>query len=190
MPSLPPRHAAAILVVGLLTLLDGCGPGKDQFAPTCPRADLVWQAADLSRYRDESGGGLKDIRDLILAGRILGIDRAQTKCMPGATSTELAADVAVIVQLTRGPAMDGRVADVQYFLAVTENGNILDKQVYHSPVVFPANVDQVTLSSQVVHMVFPVSATKSGAAYTVLTGFQLTPEELAYNRSHGVGVPR
>jgi len=72
---------------------------------------------------------------------------------------------------------------------VTENGNILDKQVYHSPVVFPPNIDQVTLTSQIVHMVFPVSSTKSGAAYTVLAGFQLTPEELAYNRRHGIGTP-
>ena len=54
MPSLPPRRAAAILLVGLLTLLAGCGPAKDEFAPVCPHADLVWQAADLSRYRDES----------------------------------------------------------------------------------------------------------------------------------------
>ena len=46
------------------------------------------------------------------------------------------------------------------------------------PVVFPPNVDQVTLSSQVVHMVFPVSNTVTGASYTVLAGFQLTPEEL------------
>jgi hypothetical protein len=38
-------------------------------------------------------------------------------------------------------------------------------------------------------MVFPVSPTKSGAAYTVLAGFQLTPDELAYNRRHGVGTP-
>jgi hypothetical protein len=187
MPSLPPRHAAAILLVGLLTLLDGCGPGKDQFAPVCPRATLLWQAADLNRYRDESAAGVKDIRDLILSGRVVAVP---AKCEAGKTAQELAADVGVTVQLTRGPAMQGRATDVQYFLAVTENGNILDKQVYHSPVVFPANVDQVTLSSQVVHMVFPVSATKSGAAYTVLTGFQLTPEELAYNRSHGVGVPR
>ena len=76
---------------------------------------------------------MRDIRDLILAGRIVGIDRAQTKCMAGKTASELAADVAVTVQLTRGPAMQGRSADVQYFLAVTKDGNILDKQVYTCP---------------------------------------------------------
>jgi hypothetical protein len=190
MPSRPPRHAAKILLpglmLGLLPLLGGCGPGKDQFAPVCPRADLVWQAADLTRYRAEAASGTQDIRDLVLSGRILGIDRAQTKCMPGDTNKQLAADVAILVQLTRGPAMQGRQANVEYFLAVTENGNIVDKQVYQSPVVFPPNIDQVKLSSPVVHMVFPISPTKTGAAYTVLAGFQLTPDELDYNRRHGV----
>ena len=186
MPCLPPRHATAILLLGLLTLLDGCGPGKDEFAPVCPRATPLWEAADLSRYRDESAASTQDIRDMILSGRVTAIP---AKCEAGDKASQLAADVGITVQLTRGPAMQGRATNVQYFLAVTENGNILDKQVYQSAVVFPPNVDQVTLTSPSVHMVFPISPTKSGAAYTVLAGFQLTPEELAYNRRHGVGTP-
>jgi len=186
MPCLSPRHATAILLLGLLPLLAGCGPGKDEFAPVCPRASLLWQAADLNRYRDESAASTQDIRDLILSGRVVAVP---AKCEAGKTASQLAADVGITVQLTRGPAMQGRATNVQYFLAVTENGNILDKQVYQSAVVFPPNVDQVTLTSPSVHMVFPISPTKSGAAYTVLAGFQLTPEELAYNRRHGVGTP-
>jgi hypothetical protein len=186
MPCLPPRPATAILLLGLLTLLGGCGPGKDEFPPVCPRASLLWQAADLDRYRDESAASTQDIRDMILSGRVTAIP---AKCEAGDKASQLAADVGITVQLTRGPAMQGRATNVQYFLAVTENGNILDKQVYQSAVVFPPNVDQVTLTSPSVHMVFPISPTKSGAAYTVLAGFQLTPEELAYNRRHGVGTP-
>lgn len=186
MPCLPPRHATAILLLGLLPLLAGCGPGKDEFAPVCPRASLLWQAADLSRYRDESAASTQDIRDLILSGRVVAVP---AKCEAGKTASQLAADVGITVQLTRGPAMPGRTTDVQYFLAVTENGTILDKQVYQSTVVFPPNVDQMTLTSPSVHMVFPISPTKSGAAYTVLAGFQLTADELAYNRRHGVGTP-
>jgi hypothetical protein len=186
MPSLPPRQATAILLLGLLTLLSGCGPGKDQFAPVCPHASLLWQAADLNRYRDETAASTQDIRDLVMSGRVVAVPAT---CVAGETATQLAADVGVTMQFTRGPAMPGRATTVQYFLAVTENGNILDKQVYQSPVVFPPNIDQQTLTSPSVHMVFPVSPTKSGAAYTVLGGFQLTPDELAYNRRHGVGTP-
>ncbi len=186
MPSLTPRHAAVILLVGLPTLLAGCGPAKDEFPPVCPRAGLVWQAADLSRYRDESAAATQDLRDLMLSARIMAI---QGQCKAGDNAKQLAAEVAVTVRYTRGPAMQGRSADVQLFVAAAENGNILDKAVYQTHVAFPPNVDEVTLTSAPVHMVFPVSPSKSGAAYTVLTGFQLTPDELAYNRRHGVDHP-
>ena len=184
MPSLPPRRSAAIILIGLLTLLDGCGPGKDEFAPPCPRATLLWEAADISRYRDESATANQDIRDLVLFGRIVAVP---ARCQAGDTAKELAADVGVTVQLARGPAMQGREVDVPFFLAVTEGGQILDKKVFQTHIVFPANTDTVTLTSQLVHMVFPISSTKSGAAYTVLAGFQLTEDELAVNRRKGVG---
>jgi hypothetical protein len=186
MPSLPSRRAAAILLIGLLTLLDGCGPGKDEFAPVCPRADLLWEAADLSRYRDESSTAIQDIRDLVLSARIIAIP---AKCQQGDTATQVAADVGVTIQFTRGPAMQGRTVDVPFFLAATEGGRVLDKKIYVMRVIFPENVDQVALTSDGVHMVFPVSTTKSGAAYTVLAGFQLTEQELAFNRRKGISHP-
>ena len=186
MPSLPPRRAAAIVLAGLLTLLAGCGPGKDEFAPVCPRADLLRQAADIGRYRDESASATQDIRDLVLSGRIMAISG---KCQAGDSAKQLAADVAVSMRFTRGPAMQGRETDVLFFLAITAGDEIFTKKVYQVHVVFPANIDQVTWTSDPVHMVFPISPTKSGAAYTVLAGFQLTEQELAFNRRHGGGRP-
>jgi hypothetical protein len=85
--------------------------------------------------------------------------------------------------------MQGRTVDVPFFLAATEGGRVLDKKIYVMRVIFPENVDQVALTSDGVHMVFPVSTTKSGAAYTVLAGFQLTEQELAFNRRKGISHP-
>ena len=186
MPSPPPRRAAAILLAGLVASLAGCAPGKDEFPPVCPHADLLWQAADLSRYRDESAGASQDLRNLVVAARVVGIP---AKCRQGDSARQLAADVGFTMQLTRGPAMQGRAVDVPYFLAATEGGRILDKKIYPAHVVFPPNVDQVTWTADPVPMVFPVSPTKSGAAYTVLAGFQLTEQELALNRRNHVGQP-
>jgi hypothetical protein len=176
---LPPRCAALLFLAGLGMSLTGCGPDRDQFAPPCPRANLLWDAADISRYRDESASATQDIRDLVMSGRIIAIP---AKCQAGDSAKQLAADVGVTMQLTRGPAMQGRETDVPFFLAVTEGDRILDKHVYLAHIVFPANVDRVSLTSDLVHMVFPISPTKTGAAYTVLAGFQLTPDELAVNR--------
>jgi hypothetical protein len=71
---------------------------------------------------------------------------------------------------------------VQIFVAVVDNGTILDKKIYPVQVAFPPNVDRGTVVLDEVDMVLPVSPTKSGAAYAIETGFQLTPDELAANR--------
>jgi hypothetical protein len=47
--------------------------------------------------------------------------------------------------------------------------------------VFPSNVDRVTLTSGE-NLLLPVTATKSGAAYTILAGFQLTPDQMTQTR--------
>jgi hypothetical protein len=182
MPSRLPRPATQILLATALALLAGCGPGKDEFAPVCPTATPLWQAADLARYQDASAAANQDVRNLILSGHIVAIPG---KCQPGDKPNQLAADVSITIQLTRGPAMQGREADVPLFLAVAEGDKILDKQVFQTHNVFPAGVDQMTLTGSPVHLVFPISATKTGAAYTVYAGFQLTPAELAINRARG-----
>ena len=65
------------------------------------------------------------------------------------------------------------------FVAVTEGDAILDKRIYLMHAVFPSNVDRVTLGAGGANLVLPVTPTKSGAAYTILTGFQLSPDQMA-----------
>jgi hypothetical protein len=74
---------------------------------------------------------------------------------------------------------------VPVFLAVTDGDTILDKRIYPLHVVFPPNVDRLVLRSEEQSLVLPVSPGRSGAAYTILIGFQLTPDELEQNRRSG-----
>jgi hypothetical protein len=120
-----------------------------------------------------------DLTDLILHGRIAGV---AGQCQPGNSKAQLAVGLTVSLEMTRGPAMAGREADVQYFVAVTEGETILDKRIFVTRVAFPANVDRITWTSDLANLVLPISTTKSGAAYSILIGFQLTPDELAANR--------
>ena len=81
--------------------------------------------------------------------------------------------------------MQGREADVPVFLAVTEGDTIRDKKVFPVHVVFPPNVDRLAMNSGDIDLGLPVSPQKSGNAYAVIAGFQLTPDELATNRKGG-----
>ena len=52
-------------------------------------------------------------------------------------------------------------------------------------VEFPANVDRIALTSQQLRMVLPTTKDKSPAAFGVVAGFQLMPEEVETNRQRG-----
>ena len=186
MPPRPPNFAwglRALLLAPLAPLLAGCGPARNEFAPPCPRPAFLGEAANVDHFRPSSApGGRHDLTDLELHGRLVGLTGS---CKPGERKDQLAATVVMTVEITRGPAMQGREADVPVFLAVTEGRAILDKRIYPMHVTFPPNVDRLTLSSGEQDLVLPISGEKSGAAYTILAGFQLTPEELEQNRRNG-----
>lgn len=169
----PQWAPCAALIATLLLSLSACGPERNKFPPPCPGTTILGDAADINLYRP---GGGRDLTDLVLHGRIVGM---QGTCQQGDKRDQLAVSVSVGVELTRGPAMQGLQATVPVFIAVVTAGDtILDKRVYSMRVDFPSNVDRVTMAPGTIQLVLPVGAEKSGADYTVVAGFQLTPDQL------------
>jgi hypothetical protein len=170
----------AALLTALLPLLANCGPARNEFAPACPGRVILGDAADLDIYRQGSSpGAAYDLTDLVLHGRIVGM---QGTCKEGDKKSQLAVTVSVGIELTRGPAMPGRETEVLVFVAVTDGDTILDKRTTAMRAVFPSNIDRVTLTPGEVSMVLPVTASKSGAAYTIVAGFQRTADQ--FTRGH------
>ncbi len=176
---LTPLPLLPILVVGALT---GCGPDKDEFAPPCPRPSLVRGLEDVTLFKSDGG---KDLTDMVVQGRVVGLGGECRFITKGKVPVE--ASVSVAAEFLRGPAMQGRQTTVSLFIAVTEGGDVLDKQILQFPVEFPPNVDRVALTSQPVHMVLPTTPTKSPAAFGIVAGFQLTPAELETNKQRRGG---
>ena len=168
----------AAVIAAVLFGLGACVADRDQFPPACPRVAFLTPTADLSVYRPGSSG--RDLTQLMIAGRMQGING---ECHPGGNKSTVRATVSVSAILARGPAMPGNVANVPVFIAVTDGDQILDKRIYTLKAEFPSNVDRVTVSSPEVSLALPVSSTKSAAAYSILAGFQLTPDQLAANRA-------
>ena len=154
--------------------LAACSGSGEKFAPPCPQAGIVRDAADLTRY---AGNG-RDLTDLVLEGRITGLNG---KCSRGDKGVTVVA-VSVGLELARGPAAPGRRTELSYFVAVAEGDRILDKRVFPLVAEFPANTDKVRLGGDDVEMALPTTADKPAAAYRVLVGFQLSPAELEQNR--------
>lgn len=181
-PELPMSLAVwfrALPLVLLIGLLAGCGPARDQFAPLCPNPRLPPVTRDVSAYRPGATG--EHLIDLLYSGRMMGI-QGRCKLDPDNKYT-LVTTVQFAFELTRGPALRGRQVDVPVYLAVIEGTRILDKRVILMRGVFPANVDRINLTTDELDMRLGISRQISGAAYSVLAGFQLTPQQWAAARA-------
>jgi hypothetical protein len=167
------------LLVGLL-LLAGCGPETNTFAPYCPAPKRLGDASQVTIYRPGAAG--QDITDLVLQGSIVDVSGV---CKDGDGKKSVQADTSVTFRFVRGPAMAGRSIDVPYLITVTLGDQIREQATFRMNVIFPSNVDTVTLASDPIHMVFPVTKTTNAASYTIWAAFRLTPEQLEYNRQRG-----
>jgi hypothetical protein len=163
------RAAPALL---LTFALGSCGPEKNQFAPACPIPGLVRPLAELTRYSAAS----QDLRDLVVHARILDI---AGKCENGDNKNTVVTTVQVVIDATRGPAMQGDAMGLPVFVAITDANNIYDKRLFYLPVQFAPNVDNVRARGPEIRMEIPVTLQKTAAAYGIIAGFQLTPEEIA-----------
>jgi len=168
-------------LLAVLLLLGGCAPPANTFAPYCPAPKRLTDAAQLTMYRPGATG--QDITDLVLQAQIIDVSGS---CKDGDEKNTVQADAAVTFRFVRGPAMAGRAIDVPYLVTITFGDDIREQARYRIHVTFPSNVDTVTLVSDPVHMVFPVTKTVNAASYTVWAAFQLTPEQLEYNRQRGL----
>jgi hypothetical protein len=84
----------------------------------------------------------------------------------------------------RGPQAQGNQHTYRYWVAVTQrNTAVLAREDYEIPVTFPAGQDRVRIEDTLGEIVIPrASMTVSGANFEILVGFDVTPEQAAFNR--------
>lgn len=166
--------APCLLLAGLAA---GCVPPEDKFPPVCPMLSLAPNAGQLTRF---AGAG-RDASDLVLRARITAVP---AKCADGDDRGHVRATLHVEAELTRGIAARGEAPRPGYFVAVTEAGRVLQKQDFVLPAKFPANGDYANVIGDDIELVLPVAKGSNAAVYHIYVGFQMSPEELAYNRAH------
>lgn len=164
------RFVLAALPVALV--LAGCS--SDEAPPPCPP---VGSPAPLDTVTQFEPGPGRDLTQVRFSGRVGGVDLA---CDYDETGVDVALKVRLVVE--RGPADRDRKAPLQYFVAVEDGpGNVTAKQIFDVSVPFEGNTRRVAMIDEVE---LRIPTPKGGFQETrVLVGFQLTPEQLDYNRS-------
>lgn len=164
--------AAAALVSVSAVLLSGC---SSKPAAACPRGVIPADAATITRFRDGPG---RDLIDVVNEGEIQNI---LVQCKYDKKVIDV--DLQVAIAASRGPADRTGAADFEYFVAVVDpNEKILTKQPFKVHFAFTDNRNHLGMVDQLVPKI-PVPDPMKGPQYQIVVGFQLTPDELAWNRS-------
>lgn len=161
---------AALLAVALLA---GCSSKKPEAA--CPQGVIPSDAAKLTRFKDGPG---RDLTDVVVEGQIQDI---LVQCKYDKKMVDI--DLQIAVLAARGPADRSRVAEFEYWVAIVDpQNNILRKEPFKVRFDFTDNRTRLgTVES--IEPKLPLADIKTAPDYQIVVGLQLTPDELAWNRS-------
>jgi hypothetical protein len=74
---------------------------------------------------------------------------------------------------------------VPYFVAVIANGQVIEKKIFELNLPFSGSDRQVFVKETIARIDIPIASGKQAEDYSVTIGFQLTEEQVAYNRTAG-----
>ncbi len=180
-----PVRKGALAALLLPLALGGCGslfgPSAEEQAAAlaaparCPRVAVVRDAAEVTLFRQ---GGGRDLTDVVTRGAVMDF---RGGCKPADGKVDV--DFQLVLATERGPAFDGRDPTYQYFVAVADReGQVLAKQVFDATMRFAEGQNRAG-SVEDLHQSIPLPQGRRAEDYQVLVGFQLTPDQLQFNRS-------
>ena len=189
----------ALLTLLLLSLpLAGCEtlglttPAPPDFAqdtgPICPATAVLSDAVTVTKLKPGTQAALPNPANVAFTAEM---SQAKLDCNYDRGQNKLSVDINFAVKATRGPAAMGPDPQVDFFVAVVDaDNNILSKIVYHGQADLGGKATNI-YTQNVRNFAVPLSMDKRPYDVEILTGFQLTPDELAYNRvPKSLPVPR
>lgn len=147
---------------------------------SCPVVEIV---QDLAVYSDFAPPGETAPGDLVSS---VGMSRSATSC--AANKRSVTVDIQLAFDAVLGPR--GRMSagakpffTYPYFVAVTDpSGKIMAKEIFAASFSFEAGEEQHHHQETLRHII-PLENPANVSNYRVLIGFQLTPDQLEYNRA-------
>ena len=145
-------------------------------AGPCPYVKVLYDAGRFVDFKD----GKEASSNVGFTGEIQGISAGCA--YKGSEPIHIAMEV--LFALGRGPQATESRKTYRYWVAVTDrNREVLAKEYFDLPVTFAAGQDRVMITETLQGITIPRAEQKvSGANFEVLIGFDVTPEQAAFNR--------
>ncbi len=158
--------------------LGGCGIILPQPPVICPNVGVVAEAVNLTQFTAEGGRDVTDVRYVAEFSDI------EWSCdLDGST---LEVELTLVVEAAAGPTSNAPTADFRYFVALAaRDGGLIAKETFASRIALSSDNGTGSLVEEIEQLI-PLRPDQSGDDFEILIGFQLTREQLDYNRARGV----
>jgi hypothetical protein len=152
-------------------------------ATTCPDAAILASTSALPAFDPAAG---PDPSSLIYTVAMTGV---KTRCDYSKRDFIADTNVTVYFHASRPPGGEQVSYRVPYYVAITNNGEIKDKQVHWLSFEFPKGAPSAVAQDFVNSVEVQVDKTKKPYEYHLIVGFQLTKAQLEYNKKMGQYEP-
>jgi len=164
-------------VCAALLALSGCKIFVKDDPPPCPRISVVEDASKLIRF---TNGG----HDANAIESTAEITRYRGTCFYDKDEKTMQVSVTVGFDAFAGPAFVPGPHRVDYFVAIPAFNGPEGKKIFPLKLDIPQDPKGKHIDDGDVTISFPVKDIKKLEAYEIFVGFQLSPEELDFNRKH------
>lgn len=163
------------LALGLAGLaLLACCAGEPETRP-CPRAVVLNDAARQVKFNGQG----RDLTDVLFEASI-----RTGNLVCEYDENVLDVDLEVQVVASRGPANSDRLANITYFVAVSQTDQtVLAREEFDITIPFPGNRTRVS-GLEEIGQVITLPAGLDGGDYVIYVGLELSRDELEYNRAN------
>jgi hypothetical protein len=170
------KVALALSGLTLLTLA-GCGWNeKPGVITACPRIGVLYDAA---RKTEFASGSSTEISNLAFDAEV---SDAFTDCEY--EGDQVISNIEFALDMWAGPAARNAEKDFTYFVAITElNQRVITKEYFTYRANFE-NARRVYDIQEIKNISIPYKRLGRGDLYEILIGWDLTPEQIEYNRTH------
>lgn len=147
--------------------------------PICPSSAVLSDAVSVTKLKSGAPAMSSNPADVVLTAEM---SQALLECKYDAKKNLLTVNARFGVRATRGAAAQGADPPLDYFVAIVDaDGNVLSKRVLQSQPP-PGRNMMGEYTQNIGNFPLPLAMDKRPSDFELLTGFQLTAAELAYNR--------
>lgn len=175
------RSCRPALLAGLLFLSACTTLGGTDDPPPCPLVSALGDAEIITRFIDGPG---RDLIDIDFTGRI---NNLNGKCFYEIDSDtgegEVRVNINVEFKMVRGAGNKNHQADFDYFVSVLDDGGaVLNKLTFPFTAKYWKNRSFMIGPDEPVELSIPLTGGRTGEDFSIYVGFQLSQEEVDFNR--------